>query len=162
MDAEPLVERDQHAVSAALPLAYLLRFQPHGTNQSTVRVRGFGLQVADHLHRQSQIPAGHHVGVAVVVHHGGVLVGTGHPVDLEGLTVTYAPETEIGPHAGGFDDQFGSLAAHELPVCGHGTVVAYRIRDVGVDVVLGGTSGVVGGGLFAVDGSPREQRASDR
>ena len=45
----------------------------------------------------------------------------------------------------------------QLRVAGHPDVLVQRVGDVGVDVVLRGAGGVVGGRLMAVDRAPREQ-----
>ena len=68
------------------------------------------------------------------------------------------PSVLVLPEPGGLDQHLGALLEQELLVAGSGHVLAQRVRDVGVDVVLGGPGGVVGGGLLAVDGPPGEQR----
>ena len=51
-------------------------------------------------------------------------------------------------------------AGEEVVVAGGADVLAQRVGDVGVDVVLRGAGRVVGRRLLAVDGAPREERAA--
>ena len=58
------------------------------------------------------------------------------------------------------DQDVDALAAHEVLVAAGRDVLAQRVGDVGVDVVLRGAGGVVGRRLLAVDRAPREERAA--
>ena len=101
----------------------------------------------------------HQVRVGVVVDERGVLVGAGHPVDVER---PIAVEPEISPHAGRLDEDLHSYLPQQFLVAGHLDVLAQCVGDGGVDVVLGGPGRPVGTRLLAVDRPPGEERPSQR
>ena len=112
--------------------------------------------------REAQREPRHHVGVDVVVDDGRVLVGPGDAVDVEAGRVGVVVEAEVGEQSRDLDQHLGALVAEELDVAGGRDVAVDGVRDVGVDVVLGGAGRVVRRRLLAVDRAPGEQRAALR
>ena len=134
------------------------RAQPH---LHLVRIdvqpaRDVGLAL-DRLGRLAQVPLRHEVRVDVVVHHRGVLVRAGHPVDAE--AVLGVEVAERGPQPGGLDQQFRAEVAVEVLVEGGVVVADDGIGDVGVDVEGRRPRRPVARGLLAADRPPRERRA---
>lgn len=81
----------------------------------------------------------------------------GHAVDVERAFPVAAPEAEVGVEPGGLDEDGEAVTHEQFLVAGGADVLHERVRDVGVDVHLGGTGGVVRRGLLTVDGAPGEE-----
>ena len=69
------------------------------------------------------------------------------------------PQKPRSAHIRAVSNQVSIASRAGSPVAGRVDVLAQRIGDVGVDVVLRGTGRVVGRRLLAVDRAPREQGA---
>ncbi|CAH0247633.1 hypothetical protein SRABI76_03160 [Microbacterium oxydans] len=170
VDAEGIAVRDEHGLGRAFPGLGLIEAEIGALDELRVVLREVGGDLAHDPGGVAQVVARHHVRVEVVVHHGRVLVRTGHAVDVEGLDAVTgtallddgraAPEAERRPEPGRLDRDISTLAAEELLVAGRPHVLAQREADVGVDVVLRRAGGVVGRGLLAVDRAPGEQCTS--
>ena len=160
VDAEGLVEGDEHALSAGLPLLYLLRHHVQGLHQPLPTGRVALLQLLHQFGCEPEVRPRHHVGEHVVVHHGRVLVGTGDAMDVESFRPIglCPPETQVRPHPRRLHQHSGTVTVQEVGVPCDVAVLGKGMRDVGIDVVLGGTCSVVGRSLLTVDGAPREKR----
>src|SRR6516165_481202 len=69
-------------------------------------------------------------------------------------------EAKVQPKPRRFHEHLGTAVPQELLVAGRLHVLAQRIHDVGVDVVLRGPGGVVCRSFFPADGAPREHGSS--
>ncbi|MDF2574998.1 MAG: hypothetical protein K0S05_1910, partial [Agromyces sp.] len=159
VDAELLVERDVHVRGRTTPAGHLTRGDPEALHEPVVGDRVEHLQVVDRAGGRGEVRPGHDVRVEVVVHDRRVLVGPGHAVDVEYVVGVRSPEAEVLPHPRGLDEDVDRTSREEVLVAGGRDVLAQRIRDVGVDVVLRGAGGVVRRRLLSVDRAPGEQGA---
>ena len=160
VDAQPGVERDGHPLGAGTPLADLRVGQSEAMDDLGVLGRVVAANLLDRFDRRLEVGPGHHVGEEVVVHHRGVFVGAGHAVDVKRRVRVVAPETQVGPHPRGLHEDVDAVAHQEGGVAAGVDVLHQGVGDVGVDVDLRRTGGVVGRGLLAVDRAPREERSA--
>ena len=122
-----------------------------------VGVRALLADQADGAGGVAKVEPGHEIGVRVVVDDGRVLVRPGNRVDVE-LTIRPV-EAEVLPEAGGLDQDLGSYFTHQVEIALHVGIPPDGVRDVGVDVVLGGTGLEVGRRLLTGESAPREEGA---
>ena len=158
MDAEIVVVGHVHRVARPVPRGDLVLVDPRPARQGCVLVGGPLPQERDRACRVPHGEAGHDVRVEVVVDDGRVLVGTGHPVDVEALLAVDRVEAEVLVEACGLDEDLGALVREELDVARRVEVPLERVHDRCVDVVLRGAGCVVGRRLLTVDRPPRVQR----
>ena len=147
-----------HGGRRLLPGLDLAGLKPDRVHERGVVPGPLLAQPADGGGGEIEVQPGHQVGVGVVVDHGGVFVGPGHAVDVESLVG--AVEAEVLPQPGGLDEDFRADLAEQASAALHVGVAHDRVRDIGVDVILGGALLEIGRSLLAVDGPPREQRPS--
>ena len=159
MHAVALVVRQVHPVGRLPPVVDLLLAKSGVAHQRPESLRILLRQRPDGLHGVPEVLARHQVRVQVVVDDGVVLVRPGHPVDPE-LAVVAAEEAEVDPQARGLDQDLRADLLEEFPVTGDVHILAKRVHDVRVDVVLRRPRRVIRGGLVAVDGAPGEERAA--
>ena len=117
-------------------------------------------QPVDRVGRCFEVLARHQVRVGVVVDDGRVLVRAGHGVDHELAVAALGEEAEPEPEARRLDQHLAAAVEHQRVVAGDRAVLADRVRDVRVDVVLRGAGGVARRRLLAGDRAPGEQRAA--
>ncbi|KAL0571810.1 hypothetical protein ABG067_009320, partial [Albugo candida] len=68
--------------------------------------------------------------------------------------------TNLHPDPRGLCKHLAALVDQEGGVAGRGVVQADREGDVGIDVILRGSTGIMRRGLVAGDRTPRKQRAA--
>ncbi len=159
MHPEPFVVGDRHRAGRFLPAGHFGLGEIQGGGDFGITP---GIQLGQGEHRlgcAAQVQPSHQIGVQVVVHHRGVLVGPGHRVNVE-AALRPPEETHVGPQPCGLDQHRQGLGEQEIQIVGDVGVFAHGKGDVSVDVVLRRTSGEVGAGLGTVDGAPREQCAA--
>eukprot|EP00906_Rhabdomonas_costata_P004892 RCo007330 len=127
-----------------------------------VDLRGDGLELLRMAQRQGVVQAvsilqrrlSHDVGVIVVVHQRGVLVGPGDAMDLEGAPLPH-PKLNVRPC--GLEYNLCAVFQQELLVIRRLDVALNAVADVSVDVHLRRAGGKVRAALLSGDRSPREQ-----
>ena len=155
-DAEGSVVRDVHGVGGKPPRDRLAMFDPDLRLELPPPILVFIGELGRDLERIPEVHARHGIRVCVVVDQSGVLVGSGHPVDVE---VVRPIEAQVQPEFGSLEGDLRPHRPEELAVSRHLDVLADGVDDVGVDVVLGGPCQEIRRSLFAVDGSPGEEDA---
>ena len=149
--AEALVERDVRGVGGIAPGRDLL-----GRH---VKVAGrLGMTVAG-VRRDAQVVGGHQVGEDVVAHDGGVLVGTGHAVEVPGAVAIVVAEGQPQPRR--LDQHLEAAVGLQRLISGDDAVALERRGDVGVHVPGGSARGPVRRALLPADGAPREARTGE-
>ncbi len=143
------VERDVHRVGRRLPSRDLLR-----RDAEAIGDIGMG---ASRRRGAPQVQLHHEVGVHVVVHHGGVLVGPRDAVDVEGAALIAAAERE--PQARRLHQHLDTALPLEIGVARRAHVLRHGHRDVGVDVERRRAGRPVPRALAAVDRAPGERGA---
>ena len=149
VDAQLLVEGDQHRLRGVAPGGRLLRVDAELGGPVGVAFDGVG--------GQAQVSLRHQVGVDVVVGDGAVLVGAGDAVDAKapaGVVVA-----QRAPQPRGLDEQLEPGLALERMVVGRGLVAADGIGDVRADVEGGRSRRPVSRALPSVDRPPGKRRA---
>ncbi len=109
----------------------------------------------DRVGRLVQVRLGHQIRVDVVRLDGRVLVGAGHPVEVELAVPVMVPERP--PEPSRLDEDLQPDRALELGVPGRLDVAHSGRRDVGVDVERSGAGRPVRRALLAADRPPRER-----
>ena len=95
------------------------------------------------------------VGVIIVVHQAGVLVGPRHGVDVEFSLVIIS---HVHPQPGRLQKDLRAALLQQFQILGGQIVGRHTVGNVAADVVLGGPGGEVPGALLAHDGAPGEGR----
>ena len=149
VDVEDPVVGHVHRLRRRAPRADLLVADAERRGLLGVVVGGVG--------RAEQVPAGHQVGVGVVVAERAVLVRPRHAGDPEApLAVVVA---ERGPQPRGLDEQRQADLAREGGVLDRVLVAQHRVGDVGGDVHRRGARRPVARALAPGDRPPRERGA---
>ena len=157
---EGLVEGDDDPGRTLLPAGDLGLVEIELVDEMLVPQRILDLHPSHDTSGVGQVRTRHDVGVEVVVHDRGVLVGTGDAVNMELPFPVGAPESQVGPQPSRLDEYFGTIPVQEGLVLTRPGVQQQGVGDVGVDVVLGCAGRVVGRRLLTSDRAPREQRAT--
>ena len=159
-DSELLVVRHIHALGRAHPGLHLRGLECRPAHEGPVGIGRCRSQRLHGLGRVAQIFPGHQVGVGIVVHDRVVFIRAGDGVDAELPAFCLRVEAEVRPQARRFHQHLGAVIPQERLVAGRLHVLAQRIHDVGIDMILRGPGGVVGRRFFPVDGAPREHGSS--
>src|SRR5690625_4074512 len=155
MDTGDGVAGDGHVVGGLLPHADLIVVQVQAPYQ--LRVGGAVVlpQLFDRIGGAAQVEPRHHIGIEVVVDHGGVLIGPGDTVNVKTPVGFLAGETQVNPHAGGLDENVDPLAFQEPAITGCLQVLGQGVGDIGVDMVLRRPGRVIGRRLDPVPAGNR-------
>ena len=100
-----------------------------------------------------------HVGIKVIVDHGGIFVRPSHLIAAEAATAARVEVTKVHPDTCGFKQQFRATRLPDTLVTSSFNVLHRRISDGGIDVILRRAGRKITRTLFPADGAPREQRA---
>src|SRR5699024_5675536 len=136
MDTGHGVVGDGHVVGGLLPHADLIVVQVQAPYQ--LRVGGAVVlpQLFDRVGGAPQVEPRHHIGIVVVVAHGGVRIGPGDGVNVETPVAYRAGEPQCNPHARALDENADPRAFQEPANTGCLQVLGQGVGDLGVDMVL--------------------------
>ncbi len=147
-----------HQRGGAAPGGRFVRIQCGQLSNALELLRILLHQTLRNRRREVQVHLRHRVGVVVVVDQRRVLVRSRHLVDDEAALAVVAADTH--PDARRLHDDFGAMQDQVFVIVARFHVQLDGIGDIGVDVVLRGTSREVGRAFLAGDGTPRVQRAA--